>query len=748
MDSLLCNSTISLSWELGWAKTAQQSPSRFIPAHVPGAVQLDIAQAENFPDFCFSDNYKLFAPYEDFFYTYRARFYAPELKKNQSLWFVAKGIDYAYDIFLNGRPVYSGEGMFSRVCCNLSQGLQPENELTIRIHPAPKRPDAPIPRAQVDHTAKPAVSYGWDWHPRLIPLGLWEDAFLEIRNERYFEAFWTDYKLDENLSRAHIRVHATGINLEGCTAHWELLDADGARVASNTAILHANGEMPATLLESPKLWWSHDHGTPYLYTSTLRICDPSGEAVGQRSHKVGFRRVRIIMNEGAWEHPKPFPKDRSVSPAQFELNGRRIFAKGSNWVNPEIFPGAITRARYAELLKLAKDAHFNCLRVWGGAIVNKESFYELADELGILIWQEFPLACNQYPDDPHYLKILEQEATAIILRLKRHACLALWCGGNELFNSWSKMTEQSLPLRLLNSLTFRLDPATPFNYTSPIMGMAHGHYLFRDMLEGEDVFQIFNRARHTAYAEFGVSGLAPVSVLEKIIPEEELFPVRDTVSWQAHHAFHAWKPERNEWLCPEAIAYYFGESDTLETLVERSQLMQAQGYKAVFEEARRQKPYCAMALNWCYCEPWPCAANNSLICYPAVPKPAYQAVADSCRPICASARLSKFLWEEGETFFCELFLLNDKYDAVSAGTLQAILLAPNGEKTVLLTWEYPTPTPYQNIAGPTARIVLPRWETDRFTLIIEDIRHPERSSQYTLAYHRKSAPKPLQTSLN
>ena len=103
------------------------------------------------------------------------------------------------------------------------------------------------------------------------------------------------------------------------------------------------------------------------------------------------------MNEGAWDEPEDFPKGRSVPPAQLELNGRKIFAKGTNWVNPEIFPGTITRERYNELIDLAVEANFNMFRIWGGGIVNKESFFELCDEKGILVWEEFPLSCNLYP---------------------------------------------------------------------------------------------------------------------------------------------------------------------------------------------------------------------------------------------------------------------------------------------------------------------------------------------------------------
>lgn len=271
-------------------------------------------------------------------------------------------------------------------------------------------------------------------------------------------------------------------------------------------------------------------------------------------------------------------------------------------------------ARYEELIDMAIAANFNILRSWGGGIVNKDSFFEYCDRRGILVWQEFPLACNCYPDDPHYLAVLEQEATSIIRRLRRHPSLAIWCGGNELFNNWSGMTDQSLPLRLLNALCYRLSPEIPFNATSPLNGMAHGNYLF--YWNGRDIFQSINNSHFTAYTEFGIPGISPREVLEKVIPPEELFPPRPGTAWEEHHAFGAWDGQPETWLEKPAVERYFGKQATLDELIAHSSLLQGEGYKAIFEEARRQKPYCGMALNWCFGEPWPSAANNSLVVYP------------------------------------------------------------------------------------------------------------------------------------
>ncbi|HAQ19448.1 MAG TPA: hypothetical protein DCR40_09490, partial [Prolixibacteraceae bacterium] len=590
------NKQTFLKWELGYSKTAESMPSKWMPATVPGAVQLDIAKAEKYGPFYYAERWKDYLWMEDQFYTYRTSFSKPDLANGERAFFISKGIDYQFRIFLNGVELLAQEGMFTPVSLDLTDLLKENNELKIQIYPVPKLHPKPVDRSQAANVAKPAVSYGWDWHPRLVPLGIWDDTYLEIQTSAFINDIHVNYILNEALTNAEIKLEITGRNLKDLPFVWTLKDESGKEV------LKSEGKTELTF-PNPQLWWPHDHGKPYLYTSTIQLIDPSGKVIQTRESKIGFRRVKLLMNEGAWREPEGFPKSRSVPPAQLEINGRKIFCKGTNWVNPEVFPGIITRERYDELLKLAKEANFNILRIWGGGIVNKESFFELCDEKGILVWQEFPLACNNYPDDAHYLSILKQESASIINRVKKHPSLAFWCGGNELFNAWSGMTDQSLALRLLNSQCLELDPNSPFIPTSPLMGMAHGNYVFRDLQTKEEVFSNMARAHYTAYTEFGMPAPASVEILKTIIPKEELWPPKPGASWESHHAYKAWVG--NTWLCQDIIEDYFGVSNTLEELVANGQLMQGEGYKCIFEEARRQKPYCAMAANWCYNEPWP-----------------------------------------------------------------------------------------------------------------------------------------------
>jgi len=183
----------------------------------------------------------------------------------------------------------------------------------------------------------------------------------------------------------------------------------------------------------------------------------------------------------------------------------------------------------------------------------------------------------------------------------------------------------------------------------------------------------------------------------------------------------------------DIIEDYFGKAENLEDLAANGQLLQCEGYKAIYEEARRQKPYCSMALNWCFNEPWPTAANNSLINWPNLPKPAYYAVGNSCRPVICSARITKFIWYEGEIFFATIWLLNDLFETIDSGKIHIKLVADN-EEIEVGTWAFSAPESNTNLPGPTIRWQLPRWDMDSFKLVLEAEGKPEYNSEYMLLY--------------
>lgn len=699
---------IKLDWLLRYETDNEYG--EYFNATVPGNAQYDYAKHYNLPDYKWSDNYKKYKFLESYAWRYKAKL--PKLSGD----FVCAGIDYDYVIFIDGKEIYRYEGMFKDLRIPIKNT---DKEIEVFIKPIPKRPGADEGRHEADNVCKPPVAYGWDWHPRLIPSGIWQEAFVET--ERRITEFSVTYRLSDDLKTAFVKVKACESGGEG--ASFTLSDMRGNTVYSDKT--DSNGNLSFTL-ENPNLWWCNEQGEQYLYTATANV---DGD---KKVKKIGFKRTRLIPRDKNWDIDS-FPFTQAVPPITLELNGKTVFCKGSNFVNPEIFTGLMNCETYRPLIQFAKENHFNMLRCWGGAPVNKESFFELCDEAGIMVWQEFPLACNCYKDDEHYLEVLDSESKVIINRVKQHACLALWCGGNELYTGGSSMTEQFKALRLLNSNCFTLDCDTPYINTSPILGMRHGHYVFR-YPGGEDCLHGFQRVKATAYTEFGSPAASDLEYLKTFIPKEDLVIPTNQESWIAHHGLRAW--EKTSWLHRDIVEYYFGTCTNLNDLIVKGQIIQEAGYKGMFEEARRQKPYCNMALNWCYNEPWPTAANNSLVNYPAKPKGVLKSVGVSLKNALLSARVEKFTWYEGENFKAQIFLLNDSVkESIKAGKMK-VKVALNGDVIDALTWEYPECAPDANIEGPTVRVLLPHYKSGIFRLILED-ENGIMSNEYKFLYYNQ-----------
>jgi beta-mannosidase len=727
---------LSLNWTVGPTEGPQDEPEETVPARVPGAVQLDWARAHDWPDHNSGDNFKDYRWMEDRHWLYRAELPEPDLADGERLYFSCAGIDYAFQVRVGGTVLLEQEGMFTPVELDLTDHAG--GVLEVLVLPAPKSHHEEDNRDQANQSCKPAVSYGWDFHPRLVPLGICNEARLEVRPAGHLRDAELAYELDEDLAGADLRLHLRPTPECHGTARWTLQAPDGTEVLRRVCELGGTDATVAARLDEPDLWWPNGQGAQALYGSRVELLDEGGRVVQELSFRTGFRRVRMVMAEGTWNDPPDWPapttwpKPRSKPPTTLEVNGRRIFAKGSNWVGPDIFHGLVDEGRYRPLLELARDAHMNLLRCWGGSPVQKEAFFDLCDELGLMVWQEFPLSCNNYEGTPAYLRVLDRESRSIIHRVRRHACVALWCGGNELFNSWSGMTDQSLAIRLLNRNCYELDPDRPFLATAPLMGMAHGPYWFKVPNTDEEVFQVFPGRGCTAYTEFGISAPAPVEVLRRTVPESDLPPRPEDEPFESSRAKRAFGPHSN---LDRGTSHreYFGDPDSLEDMVQRAQYLQGVGLQFVFEEARRQRPRCGMALNWCLNEPCPRTNNNSIVTYPCHPKPAVEKIAEALRPALASARVPRYSWEPGEMFEAELFLLNDGPEAVSAGEV-SVILRLNGYEQELLVWRHEEVLANSNLQGPVARLSLPT--VHGAGLIELELRHSEEalSSDYTFRY--------------
>ena len=682
------------------------------PATVPGNIQLDYANANDWGDVSYSDNCLKFGQLEDLYWVYRCELEYTQ-KQDERVFFVTNGIEYEYDVSLNGNKLRHHVGMFTKIEEDITDMLEDKNILEVLIYPHPKREGAAVCRDQADQSTKPAVEYGWDWHPRLLVSGLWDECYIETRDTYSIIDVKNSYVLNDDLTKAEVSFDID------CDEETEI------EVTSPEGKCVYKGKKPNFTLNNIMLWWCNGQGTPNLYQ--WKVSNKKHIVEGH----IGFKRVNLVMTKESWSTEANFPKSRAVPPVNVELNGRIVFAKGTNWVNPEIFSGTINETRYRELLLLAKDANMNMLRCWGGAIVNKETFFDICDELGLMVWQEFPLACNNYKGTDEYLAILEQEATAIIKRVSQHVSLVLWCGGNELFNSWSGMTDQSYALRLLNKLCYEYDRNTPFIATAPLMGMGHGYYRFYDMGKKESVFEIFGNSDCTAYSEFGVPSITEMKYLKEIFPADILRNPCEGSPWELHHAFQAWGV--SAWMSLDIIDEIFGNQESLEKYIDCSTVLQCEGYRFIYEEARRQRPVCAMALNWCYNEPWVVAAGNSLITYPCNPKKSYYAVKKALSPVLPSARFEHFQFRGGDLLRAELFLLNDSPEPVS-DVIEAYIEI-DGKTEHIGTWDTGITPENTNKRGVVLQYALP--VVNESQLIKVSLKGRNEENEYQLMLYGK-----------
>jgi beta-mannosidase len=738
--------SLPCTWQVGPSPGPDHRPQRLVPATVPGAVQLDWAAANDLPDYRIGDNVRHWQGLDEHHWHYQTRFAHPQLNPDQRLVFACGGVDYACVVRCNDVVVHAQEGMFTPFQVDLTDHLQDDNQLCVLVFPAPRcqrlATNSDADQGSLRHLAtdscKPPVAYGWDWHPLLIPLGIWDETGLEIRPARHLDTVSLHQTWLGSEPAMDIHITTSDAHPRDAVLIWRIEDPTGAEIVTVEQGAKAGAVRLRAHIPDPQLWWPRGYGEQPRYTSVVELRTPEGRILDQDQRRFGLRRVALTMHPVAWNEPQGFPKSRSNPPITVTVNDVPIFCKGSNWVPPDIFPGRIDADTYRPLIDLAVEANFNTLRVWGGGIVNKDSFYELCDEAGLLVFVEFPLACNPYGDDPAYLRVLEQEARSIVSRYRHHPSIALWCGGNELFNGWSGMTDQSLPIRLLNAICYELDRQRPFVPTFPVSGMGHGPYTFFDTDSDEEVIGLIQRARHTAYSEFGCPGPSPADYLRTIIPTEELWPPRPGTSWQTHHAFDAWRGDT--WLCWQTICRIYGQPQDLEELCARGAQLQAIGYQAIFEEARRQWPRCSMAINWCFNEPWPSAANNAIVNHPAQPKPtAFAAVRDACREVLLCARIAKLRWRTGERIDVELEVINDSGAELPAASVSA--LARCGElRWDLGSWHHPAVEPRGKILGPTLRWILPELPQADWCIELHHGADTAHANRYALRFvHRGSS---------
>ncbi len=687
--------------------------AEWLPATVPGNVHTDLLALGRIPDPFFGEQYKESFWVEDVDWWYRCVIEPPhendtmrqrreDVNISSSLFLpesraflIFEGIDYLSAIFINSQETARHEGMFSRQSVEITEALRRGPvEVAVRLWGS-----AALPRRRLswpqrlwqklagllyrswvgiysDRTAtlKCQMSFGWDFAPPLRPMGIWAEVNLVITGPVFINGQWSiansqlsiidncsEPKPPSGLTTAHcspltdnctLTVHCTLDSVQPRQVQAQLHLSPANFEGADFGPFHDNLNLPAgrsehhltCQLSQVSLWQPWDRGQPHLYHVRLSLLDSTGEPLDEVITRTGLRTVELQN----W---------------QFRLNGQPYFMRGLNWVPADCFPGRLRRDDYTRLLTLARESGANLLRVWGGGLREKQAFYDLCDELGLLVWQEFPFACEflgSYPRDPAYLKLVKAECGDIVHQLRHHPALILWCGGNE----FSRSRNRPL-LDTLAAAVQQHDGTRPFIPVSPAPGDSHNWAVWH----GYQPIQSYQNEEARFLSEFGLQALPHLNTLTAALPDP-------ATGWQTHHANLAKLTHYTS-----LFNYHLPITlDNLQFTIHNSQLVQAAALQTAIEHMRRRKRETGGVCVWQFNEPWP-AISWAIVDYFGRPKLAYERLKWWYHPILISLKFPVGRrWQAGDTFTAEIWAINDSLDCLPGCELEVTLetTAPQG----------------------------------------------------------------------
>ena len=432
----------SQSW-----KFRQEGTSRWEPAVVPGCVHTDLLRNKRIPDPFWGDNEQRLRWIENENWIYRCEFRAGgELLAHQHVELVFEGVDTLATIRLNGQEVGRTENMFVGYRFGIRRFLR-DGQNILEIHfrnpmeyiRARQRPgDLPEGNDVVGGSSKirkEQCSFGWDWGPRFVTCGVYLPLRIEAWNRNRIESV--------NVVQKHFK-NRVELLLKADVPYPESAEFRG-RVTWEGGVVAKIVNGRAKIL-NPRLWWPNGYGAQPLYEVTLELLH-DGKVIDTWVRKIGLRTIELDR------HPDKFGES-----FQFVVNGLPIFIKGANWIPAHSFVSEVDTQLYDDLLTSATDVHMNMIRVWGGGIYEKEEFYDLCDQKGLLVWQDFMFACNLYPGTREFLDLVRQEAVYQIKRLAYRTSLALWCGNNEMEMFYKEILKTPVRKKAYETVFYELLP--------------------------------------------------------------------------------------------------------------------------------------------------------------------------------------------------------------------------------------------------------------------------------------------------
>ena len=624
----------------GW-EFSQAGTELWRPAQVPGTVHQDLIYHKQIPDPFYGINEQKIQWVENEDWEYRTAFtVTPEQLKRDDAQLVFEGLDTYADVYLNGALLLKADNMFVGYTIPVKSQLRlGENLLHIYFH-SPIRQTMPQYNsngfnypADNDHhekhvsvfSRKAPYSYGWDWGIRMVTSGIWRPVTI-----RYYDAASiSDYhvkqlSLTDQLAKLSNELEINNILPQALQAEVRIntsFEGNTEKGISQAITLQPginHISIPSEVL-SPVRWMPNGWGKPALYDFSAQII-VEDKVVAQQSHRIGLRTVRLV-NE----------KDQDGESFYFEVNGVPMFAKGANYIPQDALLTNVTTERYQTLFRDIKEANMNVIRVWGGGTYEDDRFYDLADENGILIWQDFMFACTPYPSDPTFLKRVEAEACYNIRRLRNHASLAMWCGNNEIlealkywgfdkkftpeiyqemFQGYDKLFHQLLPTKVKE-----LDADRFYIHSSPYLanwgrpeswGIGDSHNW--GVWYGRKTFESLDTDLPRFMSEFGFQSFPEMKTIATFAAPED-YQIESEVM-NAHQ-----KSSIGNALIRTYMERDYIIPEKFEDFVYVGLVLQGHGIRHGLEAHRRNRPYCMGTLYWQLNDSWPVVSWSGIDYY-------------------------------------------------------------------------------------------------------------------------------------
>jgi beta-mannosidase len=636
----------------------------WIPVSVPGDVHSALLAAGRIPDPYAERNIEACEWVERREWWYRTEFDAPTLPDRGQATLVFDGLDTFATVYVNGTDVGRTGNALVPHRLDVTSALVPgRNVLAVRFRPTvptvEKRDCSQLWVCfwpQRVWVRKAAMNFGWDWGPRLVTCGIWREVHLEIGTEARIESW---YARTHCITPEHAVVLA-GIGIERLPGvppmPLSMRAALTHGVRTITAQSHASGRSSEAriLVPNPELWRPAGDSPQPLHHLTLELIGPEGRVLDTASGRIGIRTVSLL------QEPDPDGMGKTFT---FVVNGRRVFAKGADWIPVDNLIGAAPKERYRELVRMAAEANMNMLRVWGGGVYEDDEFYDACDELGIMVWQDFMFSCAAYPAYfPEFIAGVEVEAQKAVKRLRNHPSIVLWCGNNE--NDWidcgvnadsprKPFFGRRIYHRTLPSVCAELDPSRPYWPSSPYGGSDHNSEREGDrhnwqVWAGQVYPQRFGEPSRADVTPEGVSFRRYAEDTGRFISEygihasPVLATLRKRVSDLAYDSEDFLYRIKDPDVTRKArmMEAHTGLPTTLEQYEVFSMLVQAEGLRFAIEHYRRRMFDCSGSLFWQLNDCWP-GISWSVIDYDLNPKAGWYYAKRAYAPLALSLEYSR-----------------------------------------------------------------------------------------------------------